>query len=78
MKTGYKIILILGIALVLFLVIHAIISAYLYRQSDKLGLILYNCALGIDRQGPLMLLSYNNGTHSIDENTCVWIKNNKP
>jgi len=75
MKIRNKIILILIIATVLLLVINTIVPAYLYRQSDNLGLILYNCALGIDRHGSLMLISYDNGTHSIDENSCAWIKN---
>lgn len=30
---------------------------------------------GTDRMGPVMLITYNNGTHTIDENSWVWIKN---
>ncbi len=75
MKTRNKIILLLTIIVIVLLVINTIIPAYLHNQSDKLGFILYNCALGIDRMGPLILYVYNNGTHTIDENSCVWIKN---
>ena len=75
MKTRNKIILIVVISIVMILVINSVIPGILFRQQDNLSLILYTCTLGIERTGSLMLISFNNGTHTIDENSCVWIKN---
>jgi len=75
MKTRSKIIVIAVLAIVVIFVINSVIPGILFRQQDNLGLILYTCTLGIDRMGPLMLITYNNGTHTIDENSCIWIKN---
>ena len=75
MNIRNKIILIVVILIITIFVINSIIPGILFRQQDSLGLILYTCALGIERTGPLMLISYNNGTHTIDENSCAWIKN---
>ena len=75
MKTRNKIILITVMFIVVIFVINSVIPGILFRQQDSLGLILYNCALRIDRMGSLMLITYNNGTHTIDENSCAWIKN---
>ena len=75
MNIKYKIILIAAIAIVVIFVINSVIPGILFRQQDNLGLILYTCTLGIERTGPLMLISYDNGTHTIDENSCVWKKN---
>ncbi len=72
------IILILIIGIVSYFSVTFFIPAFLYAQSDKLGLILYNCTLGFERSGPLMLLNFDNGTHTIDENSCKWIKNKIP
>ncbi len=75
MNTRNKIILIAVIAIIATFVINSAIPGILFRMQDNLGLILYTCTLGIERTGPLMLISYNNGTHTIDENSCAWIKN---
>ena len=63
------------LAIVVIFVINSVIPGILFRMQDNLGLILYTCTLGIERYGPLMLITYNNGTHTIDENSCTWIKN---
>ena len=76
MKTRSKIIVTAVIFIAAIFVINSVIPGILFRQQDNLGLILYTCTLGIDRMGPLMLIIYNNGTHTIDENSCIWIKNN--
>ena len=68
------IILAILVVLVSLLTISIFIPAYLSSQSDKLGLILYNCALGFERTGPLMLLTFDNGTHTINEESYVWIE----
>ena len=76
MKTRYKIILIGIIFIAAIFIIYSVIPGILFIQQNYLGLILYTCTLGIERYGPLMLITYDNGTHTIDENSCVWIKNN--
>ncbi len=75
MQIRNKIILIVVISIVLIFVINSIIPGILFRQQDNLSLILYTCTLGIDRTGSLMLISFNNGTHTINENSCMWIEN---
>jgi len=75
MKTRILIILIVTLAIIALVVITTIIPAILLRQSDHLGIILYNCFMGFDRSGSLDLYIYNNGTHTIGENSCKWIKN---
>ena len=75
MKIRNKIILIVVVSIVLIFVINSIIPGILFRQQDNLSLILYTCTLGIERTGSLMLISFNNGTHTINENSCVWIEN---
>lgn len=75
MKSRNKIILIAVIFIVAIFVINSVIPGILFRQQDSLGLILYTCTLGIDRMGPLILITYNNGTHTIDENSCAWRNN---
>ena len=75
MKTRNKIIVIAAVAIAAIFVINSVIPGILFRMQDDLGLILYTCTLGIERTGPLMLIAYDNGTHTIDENSCVWTKN---
>ena len=75
MKIRTKIILIAVIVIVVIFVINSVIPGMLFRMQDNLGLILYTCTLGIERYGPLMLITYNNGTHTIDENSCTWKQN---
>ena len=75
MRTRNKIIMMAVIFIVVIFVINSVIPGILFRQQDNLGLILYTCTLGIDRMGSLMLITYSNGTHTIDENSCTWIKN---
>ncbi|WP_420545523.1 hypothetical protein [Nitrosopumilus sp.] len=75
MKTRNKIILIAVMFIAAIFVINSVIPGILFRQQDSLGLILYTCALGIDRMGSLMLITYDNGTHTIDENSCAWRNN---
>jgi len=76
MKTRNKIILIGIIFIAAIFIIYSVIPGILFIQQNYLGLILYTCTLGIERYGPLMLITYDNGTHTIDENSCIWIKNN--
>lgn len=72
-----KIILISIIAIVLFLVIlfTMLIPAYLYGQSDDLMTITYVCTTGLKPTGFSAWKTYDNGTHTIDMDTCVWIEN---
>lgn len=77
MKTRQLIILIV-IVVIVIIVMTIVIPAILYRQSDHLGLILYNCMMGFERSGSLDLYIYNSGTHTIDENSCKWVKNRIP
>lgn len=74
MKNRNKIILTAAVVIVVIFVINSLIPGILYRQQDYLSLILYTCTLGIERTGSLMLISYDNGTHTIDENSCTWTK----
>jgi len=78
MKTRDMIILIAVIVMVIFVIITVVIPMILHRQSDNLGIILYNCAMGFERSGSLALYAHDNGTHTIDENSCKWIKNRLP
>ena len=75
MNTRYKIILIGIIFIAAIFIIYTVIPGILFIQQNYLGLILYTCTFGIERTGPLMLITHNNGTHTIDENSCTWIKN---
>ena len=75
MKTRDLTILIAVIVVSIIVIITIIIPAILHRQSDHLGIILYNCVMGFERSGSLALYIYDNGTHTIDENSCKWIKN---
>ena len=75
MRVRDSIILIAVIAIIAIFVINSVIPAILFRQQDNLGLILYTCTLGIERSGPLMMITFDNGTHTIDENSCMWTKN---
>lgn len=75
MKSRNKIIVIAVIFIIVIFVINSVVPGILFRQQDNLSLILYTCTLGIDRMGSLMLITYNNGTHTIDENSCAWRNN---
>lgn len=46
-------IIIISIVLVSYFTVTFFIPAYLHRQPDYLGLILYNCAMGFERYGHL-------------------------
>jgi len=78
MKTRNQFILIAVIVIVIIVITTIIIPAILHRQSDRLGIILYNCAMGFERSGSLGLYTHDNGTHTIDETSCVWKKNMLP
>jgi len=78
MKTRNFIILIAVFVIIIIVITTIIIPAILHRQSDRLGIILYNCAMGFERSGSLDLYTHDNGTHTIDENSCKWIKNRLP
>ena len=75
MKARDKIILIAVLSIIVIFVINSVIPAILFGQQNWLGLILYTCTLGIERSGPQMLITFDNGTHTIDENSCIWTKN---
>ena len=78
MKTRNQLALIAVIVILLIVIITIIIPVILHRQSDHLGIILYNCVMGFERHGSLGLYVYDNGTHTIDETSCKWIKNKIP
>ena len=78
MKTRDLIILISVIVMIIIVIITIVIPVILHRQSDHLGIILYNCVMGFERSGSLSLYAYDNGIHTIDENSCKWIKNRLP
>jgi len=75
MKSRNKIILASALIIFILLIIYTIIPSILFRQQDYLDVILYTCTIGIERSGPLMLIIYDNGTHTIDEDSCEWKKN---
>jgi len=78
MRNRNLIILIAAVMIIIILITAIIIPAILHRQSDRLGIILYNCAMGFERSGSLSLYVHDNGTHTIDEKSCKWIKNKEP
>ena len=78
MKIRNQLVIIAVIVISLIVIITVIIPAILHRQSDHLGIILYNCVMGFERYGSLELYVYDNGTHTIDETSCKWIKNKIP
>jgi len=78
MKTRNLLILIAIIVIIVIVTITIVIPAILHRQSDHIGIILYNCAMGFERSGSLVLYTYDNGTHTIDETSCIWKKNTQP
>jgi hypothetical protein len=78
MKTRDLFILIAVIVIIIIVITTIVIPAILHRQSDRLGIILYNCAMGFERSGSLSLYVYDNGTHTIDETSCIWKKNTLP
>jgi len=63
--------LVVGISLILT---PFLIGAYVFQQSDALLKIQYICITGM-RSGSLDLYYYDNGTYTIDMNSCAWIKN---
>ncbi len=74
--TNKKIILFVSIVvLILLIVMTMVIPAYLYRQSDDLLTINYVCTTGLKPDAFSAWKAYNNGTHTIDMDSCVWIKN---
>ena len=66
---------IIAIILISIIVITIIIPAYLYRQSDDLLTITYVCTTGLKPTAFSAWKTYDNGTHSIDMDSCKWIKN---
>ena len=78
MSPKNQVILIIVIGIIVMFVITFAIPAVLHRQPDRLGIILYNCAMGFERSGSLSLYMFDNGTHTIDENSCQWKKNRIP
>lgn len=60
----------------IIILIAVIIPAALYRLDvDTLTQITYKCATGFGFQPGLVLITYDNGTHTIDMSNCEWEPN---
>ncbi|WP_067958269.1 hypothetical protein [Nitrosopumilus sp. Nsub] len=51
------------------------LNAYIFTQSDRLLTIEFSCFTGIKPNAFSAYRTYDNGTHTINMNTCAWIKN---
>lgn len=69
-----KIIIILIIVSIVVLISPYLGYSYIYQQSDQLLKVQYSCTTGI-KPGALYGVSFDNGTHTIDINSCEWEKN---
>lgn len=71
-----KQIIVIGLCVIIpILAISAIIPAYLQRQNNDLLTVQYYCGLGMKPTGFTGWKSFDNGTHTITMDSCVWIKN---
>ena len=76
MSRDDKIILsIIVIVLIILATVFVIIPAYLLRQSDDLLTITYYCAFKMTPTGFTAWKSFDNGTHTVDMESCKWLKN---
>ena len=63
------------VSFIAYIVVLFVIGDYARQQQDSSLLsIYYLCATGIN-QSTFKLHMYNNGTHTIDTDSCRWIKN---
>lgn len=69
-----KIIIIIIVVGIIALISPYLGYAYIYQQSDQLLKVQYSCTTGI-KPSALHGVSFDNGTHNIDINTCEWMKN---
>lgn len=72
-----KKIIIISIAVIVFISlisVTVIVPAYLYGQSDDLLTITYVCTTGLKPTAFSAWKVYDNGTHTIDMDSCEWIK----
>ncbi|MBS1268841.1 MAG: hypothetical protein MAG458_01575 [Nitrosopumilus sp.] len=74
MKT--RLLIIAGIVIIAIIIVTIIIPAYLYRQSNDLMTINYVCATGLKPNAFSAYKIFDNGTHTIDMDSCGWIPNN--
>lgn len=72
------IISIMIIVLIPLIAMTVIIPAYLYGQSNDLLTIMYVCSTGLKPTAFSAWKVFDNGTHTIDMDSCMWIKNNLP
>ena len=73
MKAKFLIIIaVIGISLIMMTLV---IPAYLYRQSDDLLTITYVCTTGLKPNAFSAYRVYDNGTHTINMDSCSWISN---
>lgn len=69
----WKILVVIGISLIMITVV--LVPAYLYRQSDDLLTITYVCTTGLKPNAFSAYKVYDNGTHTINMDSCSWISN---
>ena len=73
MKVRVLIILaVIGISLIMITIV---VPAYLYRQSNDLLTIMYVCTTGLKPNAFSAYKVYDNGTHTINMDSCSWISN---
>lgn len=77
-KGAFFTIKILIAAFVVYLVVMSSITAYVYRQPDDLLRINYVCTTHLYPNSFAAYRMYDNGTHTIDMDSCKWIKNADP
>ena len=76
MSRDNKIILSIAVfVLVVLATVFVIIPAYLLRQSDDLLTITYYCAFKMTPNSFAAWKSFDNGTHTVDIDSCKWLKN---
>ena len=61
--------------LIILATVFVIIPAYLFRQTDDLLTITYYCAFNVTPNSHNTWREFNNGTHTIDTESCKWLKN---
>lgn len=74
-KNMNKIIIISILVIALFLITMVAVTAYIHRQPDNLLAIQYVCTTGLKPNAFSAYRVYDNGTHTIDMDSCEWIEN---
>ena len=76
MSRDDKIIVSIALFVLLLLVtVFLIIPAYMFKQSDTLLSITYACTFKTKPNAFSAWRAFDNGTHTIDMDSCRWIKN---